>query len=361
MAGEHRVLLVTNDYPPRPGGIQQYLGNLVAVLGGDVLVAAPAHPGAEERAGVVRSRRRFMWPTRRIARWVDGLVADFRPDVVLFGAPYPLPWLGPALRHRHGVPYVVLAHGAEVLVPAAFPVSRQLLARPLKAADALVAVSRFTAGRLGKLTGRPVEVVGAGVDLDAFRPADLPTHNPTPVVGCVSRFVPRKGQHLLIEAAAKLRAAGTEVEVLLVGKGRLESRLRRLAVDLEVPLRMEVDAPWSELGGLYRQMDVFCMPCRSRWGGLEAEGLGLVLLEAAATGLPVLAGASGGAPETVEPGRTGFVVAGVEDIVEGLDLLLGDRERASRMGELGRQRIVEQFTWDRVADRLTSVFDEVVG
>lgn len=302
-----------------------------------------------------------MWPTRRIASWVDGLAADFRPHVVLFGAPYPLPWLGPRLRERHGAPYAVLAHGAEVVVPAAFPVTRQLLARPLKSADALVAVSEFTAGRLRRLTGRPVEVIGGAVDVDAFRPLDVPAGRGVPVVGCVSRFVPRKGQARLLKAAAELRRGGRAVEVLLVGAGRLERNLRRLAADLEVPVRMEVDVPWSELGGLYRQMDVFCMPCRTRWGGLEVEGLGLVLLEAAASGLPVLAGDSGGAPETVDPGRTGFVVRDVADIVEALGLLLGDPDRAVRMGELGRRRVEAQFTWDRVADRLDGVLDRITG
>lgn len=172
------------------------------------------------------------------------------------------------------------------------------------------------------------------------------------MIGCVSRFVPRKGQDRVILAARRLRDRGWDVAVLLVGKGRTERRLRRLAGRLEVPVRFAVDVPWSRLGGLYREMDVFCMPCRSRWFGLEVEGLGLVFLEAAASGLPVLAGNSGGAPETVDPGRTGFVVRGVDDIVEAMEHLLQDPERAAAMGRASRALMETEFTWDRVVARL---------
>ena len=172
------------------------------------------------------------------------------------------------------------------------------------------------------------------------------------MIGCVSRFVPRKGQHRLIAAAELLVQRGTPVELLIVGKGRLESRLRRLAERSGVPVRFEIDVPWSELPEFYQSMDLFCMPCRSRWAGLEVEGLGLVFLEAAAAGLPVLAGSSGGSPETVVPGETGFVVDSVEDIVEGVELLLADRMAAQQMGAKGRRRVVEEYVWDRVVARL---------
>jgi phosphatidylinositol alpha-1,6-mannosyltransferase len=129
-----------------------------------------------------------------------------------------------------------------------------------------------------------------------------------------------------------------------------------LADKLGVRTRFAVDVPWSELPGLYRQMDVFCMPCKSRWGGLEVEGLGLVFLEAAATGLPVLAGDSGGSPETVIPGETGYVVHSVDDIVQGLEMLLGDPERARAMGIAGRQFVEVVFTWPRVVERFRAGF-----
>lgn len=352
-----RLALVTNDYPPKPGGIQQYLGSLVAALDADVIVIAPHDDGAGAEHGVVRHHRTFMWPTGDVAAFVRSAVADFGADLVLFGAPHPLAALGPRLRRELDIPFAVLAHGAEVTIPAAFPGPRQLLARQLAAADALLAVSNFTVARVARLTGRPVAYVGAGVDVDRFLPPALPTGNDPPLIGCVSRFVPRKGQDVLIDAAARL---GTDVELLFVGAGRTEVALRRRAADRGVAARFEVAVPWSALPDLYREMDIFCMPCRSRWMGLEQEGLGLVFLEAAATGLPVVAGDSGGSAETVLPGETGYVVHGVDDVAEALTLLIADAGRRMRMGARGRQRMLDEFTWPKVADRFVREFDRVL-
>lgn len=350
-----RVLLVTNDYPPKPGGIQQYLGNVVAAFPGEVRVLAPADQGDDP--GVVRHPRPFMWPTRAVRRWVEAQVAGFRPDVVLFGAPHPLALMGPRLRRDTGVPYAVVCHGAEVFLPAAIPGLRQALRRALRRADAVFGVSRYTRGRVERFAGRPVHYLGAGVE-PVFTPGEPPEH---PVVGCVSRFVPRKGQRRVLRAVARLRASGREVSVLLVGMGRDEDDLRRLAARLGVPTRMEVAVPWSALPGLYREMTVFAMPCRSRWLGLEMEGLGLVFLEAAAAGLPVLAGDSGGSPETVVPGVTGFVVADDAALEEGLRLLLDDPAAAEEMGRRGRERVLAEYTWDRVAGRLLAGLEAAVA
>lgn len=341
-----RVLLITNDYPPKPGGIQQYLGNLVAAFDGEVRVAAPADEGDDPR--VVRHEKTFMWPSRPVRAWLVEQIGDFRPDVLLFGAPHPLALAGPALRAATGVPYGVICHGAEVTIPAAIPVARQVLRRPLRRADVVFGVSRFTCGRVERLAGRPVRYLGAGVE-PAFTPGEPPA---SPVVGCVSRFVPRKGQRRVLASVARLRAEGRDLSVLLVGKGRDEEDLRRRAAELGVPTRMEVAVPWESLPGLYREMTVFAMPCRSRWFGLEVEGLGLVFLEAAAAGLPVLAGDSGGSPETVVPGVTGFVVADDAALEEGLRLLLDDPAAAREMGLRGRERVLAEYAWDRVAGRL---------
>ncbi|MDJ0497723.1 MAG: glycosyltransferase family 4 protein [Acidimicrobiia bacterium] len=355
-----RLLLITNDYPPKPGGIQTYLGNLVDAYPHEVLVLAPADgPAVGTGRGeevVRRGRRRFMWPTRSTVDWFVQQAREFEAEAILFGAPHPLTGAIKRLRAELGVPVGVLCHGAEVTIPAAVPGLRTWLRRTLRNADALFTVSRYTQGKVSRLTGREVTWIGAGVDVDNFTPAENPPGNDPPLVGCVSRFVPRKGQHRLIAAAKKLGESGTAVEVLIIGKGRLEGRLRRLAERSGVSVRFEIDVPWSELAGFYRSMDVFCMPCRSRWGGLEVEGLGLVFLEAAAAGLPVLAGSSGGSPETVIPGETGFVVHSVSDIAEGLEMLLADRKAAQEMGAKGRRRVVEEYVWDRVVARLEDGF-----
>jgi phosphatidylinositol alpha-1,6-mannosyltransferase len=363
-----RLLLVTNDYPPKPGGIQQYLGNLVDHLDGPVRVLAPEDGPAMTATGeaaVARNRRRFMWPTPEVAAWIEQEADRFRPGAVLFGAPHPLPTLTSRLRSRLGVPVGVMCHGAEITLPAAVPGLRQALAATLRHADVRFAVSRYTQQRVERLTGRTVVYVGGGVDPAVFTPldrsttAERPATPGLPVVGCVSRFVPRKGQQRLIEAAARLGDRGTHVQVLLVGRGRTEASLRAQASRSRVDVRFAVDVPWAALPDLYREMDVFAMPCRSRWGGLEIEGLGLVYLEASAAGLPVLAGDSGGSPETVIPGKTGFVVHSVADLIEGLEMLLSDPVRARAMGSAGRQRVLDEYTWSAVAARMEAGFKAV--
>ena len=354
-----RLLLVTNDYPPKPGGIQMYLQNLVDAIDDPVLVVAPRDErvlGSQD--GVVRGSRSYMLPDRRTKELVRSAAADFEPDAVLFGAPHPLAQMGPWLRDELGVPFGVLGHGAELTLPGSIPGARQLLGRSLAAADVRFATSRFTATQVALLSGKSVVTIGAGVEIETFTPPSSPPTNDVPIVGCVSRFVPRKGQDRLLEAAARL---DRDIEVLLVGTGRTERSLRSLATKLGVRVTFVVDVPWSELPDLYRSMDVFCMPCKSRWGGLEFEGLGLVFLEAAATGLPVLAGDSGGSPETVLPGETGFVVSSVEDIVDGLSILLADRQRAMEMGRAGRRFVEEEFTWNRVVERLYGGFEPYIG
>ncbi len=355
--GLMRVLLITNDFPPRPGGIQQYLAGLVDAIDGPVRVLAPRD--GDDRPGVIRDRRRFMWPTRRVRRWIESNVAEFAPDVILFGAPHPLAHLGPRLRRDTGVPYGIVCHGAEITIPAAFPVTRQLIRYPLKRADVLFAVSEFTRRKVERLTKRSVEVIGAGV-APAFSSGEAPTSPPV-VVGCVSRFVPRKGQDRVLEACAELRAEGLDVQALLVGKGRDERRLRSLADRLGVPTRFEVGVVFSELPALYREMHLFAMPCRSRWFGLEAEGFGVVFLEAAASGLPVVAGDSGGAPETVAPGTTGFVVDSNEALVEALRRLVVDSDLRRSMGSAGADRAGDRYSWPTVAERFAAAVEGVVG
>lgn len=356
-----RLLVVTNDYPPKPGGIQQYLGNLLRVLPDEIRVLAPADGPAEDEERVIRSERTFMWPTPATRKWILTEARAYEPDLILFGAPHPLAFLGPALRDELGVPYAVLCHGAEVTIPAAFPVARRLLRRPLRDADALFAVSEFTQQRVERLTGRPVTYVGGGVDPDRFSRIDRAIPSGPITIGCVSRFVPRKGQLRLIKAAEMLHAEGIAVEILIVGRGRQEAAIRKAAARSPVSVRIEVDVPWERLSGLYGEMDVFCMPCKSRWGGLEIEGLGLVFLEAAATGLPVLAGDSGGSPETVRHGSTGYVVSTVEDIVNGIRAIDADHTLFATMGTAGRAMVEAEFTWSVTAERMRADFERLTA
>lgn len=356
-----RALLVTNDYPPEAGGIQQYLSNLVAHSSVSIRVLGPRHADASAEPHVVRGRSSYMLPTRNVYRWVSDQVREFGPDVVVFGAPHPLAQLGPRLAADSGIPYVVIAHGAEVTFPAAVPGLRQALRWTFRRARLVLTVSSFTAGRVTDLGARETVVLGAGVDLSAFHPSDRPrgpSEGRPLVVGCISRFVPRKGHLRVLSAAERLKQEGMEVGLLLAGKGRLEARIRRSAERATVPVRVESNVPWKELPDLYRCCDVFVMPARSRWLGLEAEGLGIVYLEASASGIPVVAGTSGGAPETVVPGVTGYVAASVAEIAEAVCLIAGRRHE---MGATARARAVDLYSWDAVARRLDAALVQVVG
>ena len=355
-----RALLVTNDYPPKAGGIQQYLSNLVGHSSASFRVLASHHPGAPADRQVVRGWASYLLPAARTYRWVADHIRDFEPDVVVFGAPHPLAQLGPGLSGTFGLPFVVIAHGAEVTLPGALPGLRQVLGWTFRRASLVLTVSAFTARKVAVMGAVQTSVLGAGVDLAAFHPVEHGCRRPGDgplVIGCISRFVPRKGHLRVLAAAERLDAGGIPAEVLLAGRGRLEARIERRAAAATVPVRVVSDVPWEELPGLYRSCDLFAMPARSRWLGLEAEGLGIVYLEAAASGLPVVAGTSGGAPETVVPGVTGYVAASVEEIVDAVRLIV---DRRDEMGAAARARAVDHYSWATVARRFDAALERVL-
>ncbi|MCY3538800.1 MAG: glycosyltransferase family 4 protein [bacterium] len=352
-----RVLLITNDYPPRPGGIQQYLSNLVCNSSAVFRVLAPSHHGAVMEDHLVRSDSAFMWPTPGVRDWIGTEIAAFRPDVLVFGAPYPLAQVGPSLSRRFDIPYVVIAHGAEVTLAGRVPVFRRLLKSTFGRAAAVLTVSRYTARRVERLGASHTQVLGAGVDLDTFHPAPSGTRNPVPVIGCISRMVPRKGHLRVLTAAERLYSSGLPVEVLLAGQGRLEDRIRNRASRSEIPVQVVTGPTWEDLPDLYRRCDVFVMPARSRYLGLEIEGLGIVYLEAAATGIPVIAGSSGGAPETVIPGVTGFVATSSVELIEAVRTAL---DRRDEMGAAARELAEKRFSWQVVSERLDRALRAVI-
>jgi phosphatidylinositol alpha-1,6-mannosyltransferase len=300
-----------------------------------------------------------MLPTTGVARRAAALVREHRADTVWFGASTPLGLLGPWLRRHAGVERVVAStHGHEVgwsMLPGA----RQALRRIGTDADALTTVSRWTRSRIAATCGpdAALEPLPSGIDTDAFRPdpaarAELRRRyglGGAPVVTCVSRLVARKGQDALIQALPRIRARVPGTRLLLVGDGPDGPRLRRLTAQYDVAEHVvftgAVQA--AELPAHHAVGDAFALPCRTRGGGLDVEGLGIVLLEAAATGLAVVAGDSGGAPETVEAGRTGHVVAGrdIPALAAALSALLCDPARAQEMGTAGRARMLEGWTW----------------
>jgi len=372
-----RTLVVTNDFPPRVGGVQQYVWTLVSQLPADrVAVLAPSWPGwrehdAAERFPVHRWPATFLWPTRELERRVLSLAAEHRADVILFGHGFPLPWMAPGLAGR-GIPSVALTHGAELWI-AHTPALGWAQRRALGGVRRVTAVSEYTAERIRRAIGDdpPVTVLYPGVDTERFSPAvdgsaarERFGLGDRPVVACVSRLVPRKGQDVLIRALADVRRRVPDATLLLAGDGPSRAGLEALAAR-EAPPGSVVfagEVPPGDLPGVYAAGDVFAMPCRSRFAGMEVEGLGIVFLEAAACGKPVIAGRSGGAVEAVCDGETGLVVEGAEPKAVALALarLLGDPAEAARMGSVGRARVEAEFTWGGSAEKLAGLLREAV-
>ncbi len=353
-----RILLVTNDYPPDNGGIQSYLAGLVEHTEHSVRVVAPHSDVAADHPGVVRRvSKRFMWPTARMRAWVEGQVLEFQAEFVLFGAPHPLAFMGPGLRRRLGIRYGVITHGAEVALGRLVPGFSQLLRRSLSKADVVYSVSGFTKQLVERVSGRDVIRLGVGFTQPPVQNVEVEAAF---TVLCVSRFVPRKQQLLLITAVEQMKATGPPVHLRIIGSGpdavKLANRAGESLADVEV---VATDSRQTVLDA-FAAASAFAMPCKDRWFGREFEGLGIVFLEAAAAGLPVIAGQSGGAPETVLPGVSGFVTSNLSQLVEGLEWLRAHPAEASQMGKVGKSFVREEFNWMRVSARFDRSIRQVL-
>ncbi|MER5202979.1 glycosyltransferase family 4 protein [Streptomyces sp. NPDC002825] len=375
----HKTLIVTNDFPPRPGGIQAFLHNMALRLDPDRIVVyastwkrsregieATAAFDAEQPFTVVRDRTTMLLPTPRVTARATALLREHGCESVWFGAAAPLGLMAPALRRAGAERLVATTHGHEAGW-AQLPAARQLLRRIGEGTDTITYLGEYTRSRIATAltpaaAGRMVQLP-PGVDEKTFHPdsggdevrAALGLSD-RPVVVCVSRLVPRKGQDTLIRAMPAILSRVPDAVLLIVGGGPYEKDLRRLAAETGVAgsVRFTGAVPWSELPAHYGAGDVFAMPCRTRRGGLDVEGLGIVYLEASATGLPVVAGDSGGAPDAVLDGETGWVVRGesAEETADRVGTLLLDPELRARMGERGRAWVEERWRWDLLAERL---------
>ena len=369
-----RTLLVTNDFPPRAGGIQSYVQAMAERLPpADLVVYAPDWPGATEfdarqRFEVVRHPGSLMLPVPTVARRAVQLVTSHRAEAVWFGAAAPLALLTPTLRRAGIVRAVASTHGHEVgwsMIPGA----RQALGSIGRHVDVVTYVSRYARDRISAALGpmAALEYLPPGVDTGVFR-ADPEGRarvraalrlGERPVVVCISRLVARKGQDMLIRAMPEILRTVEDAVLLIVGDGPDRTSLGRLAEEVGVAASVIFAGavPSVDLPAHYAAGDVFAMPCRTRGGGLDVEGLGIVFLEASAMGLPVVAGDSGGAPEAVLDAETGLVVDGRDGgaITAAVVGLLTDRARSRRWGDAGRDWIARQWNWQRSADRLAEL------
>jgi phosphatidyl-myo-inositol dimannoside synthase len=370
-----KTLVVTNDYPPRPGGIQSFVHALACGRPpGSVVVYAPSWDGAAafDRGlpfPVIRHPRSLMLPLPGVLRRARRIAAEHGCDTVLFGAAAPLGLLAPGLRRSGIKRCVAITHGHEAGW-AMLPGARALLRRIGDEVDVVTYLGEYFRSRLAKAlspaaTARMVRLT-PGVDVATYHPgadgADVRASlglAGRPVAVCVSRLVPRKGQDTLIRAWPRVTAAVPGAALLLVGGGPYLANLKRLAKRLRVTSSVAFTGPvpGEDLPGYYRAGDVFAMPCRTRRIGLDVEGLGIVYLEASASGLPVIAGDSGGAPDAVLDGHTGYVVDGRSPggVADRLVELLTDTGRAAAIGDKGRAWAVGEWRWELVADRLEKI------
>lgn len=369
-------LLVTNDFPPKLGGIQSYLWELWRRLPSDdfVVLTTPysgdADFDSEQAFRVVRTKQRVLLPTPKLIAQINALAKEVGATRVVLDPALPLGLVGKHLE----LPYSLIIHGAEVTLPGRLPGSRHLLGQVLKGAESIVAAGGYPAAEAVRAAGRDLPIVNIppGVDTEWFSPLDADARNDVrkrlrlPVKGrlivSVSRLVPRKGMDVLIEAAARLAPTRPDLTVAIAGEGRDRRRLERLIEKTQAPVRLMGRVAFDDLPGLYGCADVFAMLCRDRWFGLEQEGFGIVFLEAAASGTPSVAGNSGGAYEAVEDARTGILVSDPNDlgsVTEALGRLLDDPECRLRYGQSAHKRAQNDFSYDLLAMRLKNYFDNL--
>ena len=364
-------LLVTNDFPPKVGGIQSYLFELWSRLDPDrfeVLTHAEAGSARFDAAQgfrVHRTTSQMLLPTRRLRTEIDHLAATMGASLVVLDPALPVGALGPSL----AVPYALVLHGAEVAVPARLPIVAPRLRATIERAALIIAAGGYPLAEARRLARRlpPVQLVPPGVDSSRFRPQDLEVSRAVrrrfalpaegPLVLSVSRLVPRKGMDVLIEAAARLASTRPGLTVAIVGTGRDEKRLKRLIEKTSAPVRLLGHVADADLPALTASADVCAMLCRDRWMGLEQEGFGIVFLEAAAARVACVAGRSGGAGDAVIDGETGLVVDRPGDVVaaaQGLARLLDDAGLRDRLASAGRDRAVRGFDYDLLSGTLAS-------
>ena len=372
-----RVLLVTNDFPPTIGGIQSYLRDFINTLPPqDVVVFASTQDAiaaadwdGQAAYRVYRWPRRIMLPTPATARRMQQIIRAENIDVVWFGAAAPLALMARAARAAGARRIIASTHGHEVgwsMLPGA----RQVLRVIGSHCDVITYISDYTLSRFRAAFGEPTfEWLPSGVDSHRFSPlsaaqcqavrSQLGWRTSGHYVVCISRLVPRKGQDQLVRLWPDVLTHFPDATLVIVGGGsrRFTARLRRLAGNLADDRIVFTGRVGEEcMSHMLHAADVFAMPCRTRGGGLDVEGLGIVYLEAQAAGIPVIAGRSGGAPETVIP-ESGIVVDGSsqQNILAALIALLSDPKRRRDMGRWGRSFVERSWTWERMGARLRRI------
>ena len=367
-----RHLLVTNDYPPKTGGIQVYLHELWQRLeeGRAVVLTASSHEDAaafdrESKVVVERVPAQTLYlPTLRVRAAIESAIERHQPDLVLLDPAWPLGLLGPHLSR----PYGVVLHGAEVALPGRLPLVASSLRYVLRHASVALCAGSYPENEARRVTAEhmpPVLQVPPGVDTKQFSPLTLRRRREVRkafgfgaddlIVASYSRLVPRKGMDTLIRASVQLAQDFPQLRLVIGGEGRDRGRLETLASRLRAPVTFLGRVPEEALSDWLGSSDLMVMDCRSRWFGLEQEGFGIVFLNAAASGVAVVAGRSGGSHEAVLDGVTGYVVSdsrSVRALAAAMAALLGDDEKRKEFARRARSDALARFDWDILAGTL---------
>ena len=363
-------LLVTNDFPPKIGGIQSYLYELWRRLPADRFgVLTIATEGASDFDDaqpfpIKRLSGSMLLPTPRTVREINHYAREIGATHVVLDPVLPIGLIGPALETT----YSLVAHGAEVAIPARIPLTRQLMKRAITRAELVIAAGTYPAREIEAIGGSKTPrllSIPPGVDTDRFHPLSAPERAAARTrfgiaedalcIASISRLVPRKGMDVLIRAAGALGRSYPNLEVVIGGTGRDDRRLALLVERTGAPVRLLGRIEEVDLAPLLGCADVAAMLCRNRWLGLEQEGFGIVFLEAAAMGIPAVAGDSGGASEAVADRETGIVVSHPRSVPEArraLQRLLDDAAMREQYGRAGRARLERRFDYDQLALRL---------
>jgi phosphatidylinositol alpha-1,6-mannosyltransferase len=372
------VLFVTNDFGPRAGGIETFVIGLIERRPfGQTIVYTSAQTGSEAYdqawkanfgVTVIRDRAKILLPTPRVARNLSRVIKESNIQVAAFGAAAPLGLLSASMKKAGVRKTVALTHGHEVWWAKVFPFNCAL--RKIgTSVDSLTYLGEFTqqaiSKSLSKAAAQKMVKIAPGIDVDHFSPQDSTQLrkelkiDDKRVIVSVGRLVHRKGQDHLIQAMPEILKRVPDAHILMVGQGPYLSHLKKLVQELNLVDHVSFIGriQYAQLPQYICAGDIFAMPSRSRFFGLEVEGLGIVYLEASACGLPVIAGSSGGAPDAVLAGVTGIVVDGEnnQEIAAGAIKLLQDLPASKAMGLAGREWIIENWRWEIWADRFNKL------
>jgi len=364
------ILVITNDFGPRTGGIETFvIGLLERIVDCKVIVFTSQQGNTSEYdqqwlkkfgVQVIRDRSKILIPSVRVAKRAKEIAQSHNVEVLVFGAAAPLALMAPRLRKAGIKKIIALTHGHEVWWARIFPFNLAMR-RIGNSVDHLTYLGEFTRQAISRsLSQNSIDSmvkIAPGIDTSHFSPQSDAIHRRTElglegkkIIVSVGRLVHRKGQDKLIEAFPTIVREIPNAHLLIVGEGPYRTHLEKLVERLSLKENVTFVGRifYDDLPSYLSASDVFVMPSRSRFFGLEVEGLGIVYLEASACAIPVVAGISGGAPDAVQEGITGLCVDGTNaaQIAEAVIHICSDSKRAAKMGLAGRNWVIEQWRWE---------------